>query len=64
MAIHLGANNLIAVSTSETYSGQPFWRPSLLVFIGQNPYSNLDEKLIKVMHINSYMYVKIIADRK
>ena len=29
----------------------PFWWPSWLVFIGQNAYSNLSERLIKVMHL-------------
>ena len=48
---NLVINDLVRVSTNANDKQCPFWSQCWYAFIGQNPYLNLGERLIKEMHV-------------
>ena len=53
-------NNWVRVTTTANIDGwRPFCRPSWLSDVGQNPYSNLNEKLIEAIHIQNLVEIRL-----
>ena len=45
--------------TADIERWRPFCQPSWLSYVGQNPYSNLNERLMETIHIRNFEEIRL-----